>query len=125
MSPSDHSEYKDYTHNLNENNLENDIHIAISDCYKSQSGFLSGCVFSNIDGMCHYLVLKLISMVNNLTNDNDKKTKPLIMYNTNSYLKYLNDWENEYYFIRIFLTLFPFGDGKYLVKRKMAILLQV
>ncbi len=34
LSPSDHSEYENYMHDLRKNNLKNDIHAAISDCNK-------------------------------------------------------------------------------------------
>ena len=67
------------------------MHAAISDCNKSQSGLLNRYVFSNSDGTRHYVVLKLISLVNNLTNDNSEKTEPLIMYNANGHLICLND----------------------------------
>ncbi len=78
-------------HDLREDNLENNIHAVISDCNKSQSDLLSGCVFSNIDGIHHHPVSKLISRVNNLANDNNKKTDPLIVYSANSHPTYLND----------------------------------
>ncbi len=35
LSLSDHSEHESYIHDLNEDNLENDIYAAISDCNKS------------------------------------------------------------------------------------------
>ncbi len=72
LSLSNHSEYESYTHNLSEDNLKNNMHAAILNYNKLQSGLLSG-VFSNIDGMRHHPVLKFISMVNNLANDNGKK----------------------------------------------------
>ena len=75
--------------------------------------------------MCHHLVLKLISAVNNLATDNDEKIKPLIMYGANGYLTCLNNEEDEHYFIRVFPTLFLFRDGRYLAKCKTAISLQV
>ena len=86
-----HSKYKDYMHNLNENNLENNIYAVILDCNKLQSSLLSGCVFSNIDRTCHYPILKLISAINNLPNDYSKKIKPLIVYSANDHPTYLND----------------------------------
>ncbi len=125
LSPSDHSEHEGYMHDLSEDNLENDIHAAISECNESQSGLLSGCDFSNIDGTCHHPVSKLISVVNNLANDNSEKTEPLIMYSANSHSTCLNDWEDEHCFTRAFPTLFSFGDDRYLAKYKMAISLQV
>ncbi len=125
LSPSDHSEYEGYTHDLSEDNLENNMHAAISDCNKSQSGLLSGCVLSDIDGMRQYPVLKLIFTVNNLANDNGEKTKPLIVYSANGHPTCLNDWEDEHYFTGAFPTLLPFGDGGHLAKRKTAISLQV
>lgn len=63
LSASDHSKYKDYTHNLSENNLKNDIHIAISDSNKLQSDLLSRYIFSDIDRMQYHPILILISMV--------------------------------------------------------------
>ena len=125
LSPSNHSKHKGYMHNFNENNLENNMHTAISDYNKLQSSFLSRCVFSNIDRMHHYSILKLISMVNNLANNNGKKTKPLIMYSTNSHPICMNNWEDEHYFTGVFPMLFPFGDGEHLAKHKTVISLQV
>ncbi len=125
LSPSDHSEYEGYTHDLSEDNLENDMHAVISDCNESQSGLLSGCVFSNIDRTHHHPVLNLISVVNNLANDNSEKTEPLIMYSANGHPTCLNDWEDEHYFTKAFPTLFLFGDGGHLAKRKTAISLKV
>lgn len=78
--------------------------------------------------MRHHLVLKLISIVYNLcrsTNDNTKETELLIIYSFDGRPTYLNNWQDEYYFIGTFSTLFPFEDGKYLVKRKTFILLKI
>ncbi len=125
LSPSNHSEHKGYTHDLSEDNLENDMHTTISDYNKSQSGLLSECIFSNIDGTHYHPILKLIFMVNNLTNDNGEKTEPLIIYSANSHPTYLNDWEDEHYFTGAFPTMFPFGDNRHLAKCKTAISLQV
>ena len=112
-------------HNLSEDNLKNDIHTAILDCNNLQFSLLCGYVFSNIDGTRHYPVLKLISMVNNLANDDGEKTKLLIVYNANNQLIYLNDSKDKHYFIGAFLTLFLFRDSGHLTKRKMAISLQI
>ena len=91
MSLSDHSKHKGYMHNLSEDNLENDMHTAISDCNKLQSSLFSRCVFSNIDETRHHPILKLISAVNNLANDNGEETKPLIIYSANGHPICLND----------------------------------
>ena len=125
LSPSNYSEHKGYTHNFSENNLKNNIHTAILDSNKSQSDFLSGCIFSNINETYYNPILKLISIVNNLANNNGEKTEHLIMYSANSHPIYLNDWEDKHYFTRAFLTLFIFRNGGYLEKQKTAILLQV
>ena len=98
MSLSDHFKYKGYTYNLNEDNLENDMHAVISDYNKLQSDLLSRYIFSNIDRICHYPVMKLIFAVNNFANDNGEKAKPLIVYSANDHPIYLNDWEDEHYF---------------------------
>lgn len=71
--------------------------------------------------MPYHLVLKLIFIVNNLTNNNAEKTKPLIVYNTNGHPTCLNNEKHEHYFTGVFLTLFPFGDGGYLAKYKITI----
>ena len=137
LSPSDHSEHQGYTHDLSEDNLENDMHAAISDswdsgckdgCNESQSQLLSGCVFSDIDGTRHHLVLKLISAVHNLgrsTNDDAEETEPLIVYSSDGRPTCLNNWQDEHYFPGAFPTLFPFGDGGHLAKRKTSISLKV
>ena len=75
--------------------------------------------------MRHHPILKLISAMNNLVNNNNKKTEPLIMYSANDHLMCLNNWEDEHYFTRAFQTLYPFEDSRYLAKRKIVILLQV
>ena len=136
LSPSDHSEHQGYTHDLSEDNLENDMHAAISDSWdsgckdgsnESQSQLVSGCVFSDIDGTRHHPVLKLISAVHNLgrsTNDDAEETEPLIVYSSDGRPSCLNDWEDEHYFTGAFPTLFPFGDGGHLTKRKTAISLK-
>ena len=108
-------------HNLSKVNLENNMHAAISNCNKSQSGLFSRCVFSNINGTLHHSILKLISAINNLVNDNSEKTKPLIVYNANGHPICLNNWEDKHYFTGVFLTLFLFGDSKHLAKHKTAI----
>ncbi len=85
LSLSDHSEHKSYTHDLSEDNLVNDMYVAISDWNKLQSGLFSGCLFTDIDGIHHHPILKLIFAVNNLANNNDEKTKPLIVYSANGH----------------------------------------
>ncbi len=91
LSLSDLSKYESYTYNLSEDNLENDIHAAISDYNELQSGLLSGCVFSDIDGTRHHPFLKLISAVNNFANDDGEKTESLIVYSANGHPTCLND----------------------------------
>lgn len=92
LSLSDYSKHQGYTHDLSNDSLENNMHAAISDfwdsgykdgCRKSQSQLLSGSVFSDIDGMRHHPILKLISTVHNLgrsINDDAKETESLIIY---------------------------------------------
>lgn len=99
------------------------MHTTISDCNELESGLSSRCVFSNINRMCHLSILKFISAINNLANDDAEKTELLIMYSINSHPICLNDREDEHYFIKTFLMLFRFKDDGYLAKRKMAILL--
>lgn len=92
LSLSNHSEYKSYIHDLSQINLKNDIYATILYCKKLQSCLFSKCVISNIDGTCHYRILKLISIVHNLTNDNVKVTELLIIYNANDHYTSFNDW---------------------------------
>ncbi len=73
LSRSDHFKHKGYTHNISEDNLENNIHATISDSNELQSGLHIRFVFSNIDRTRHHPILKLISVVNNLANDNGEK----------------------------------------------------
>lgn len=91
LSPSNHFKYKGYIYDLSENNLENDIHVTISDFNKLQFSLFSRCVFSKIDRTQHHPVLKLISIVHNLINGNAKVTEPLIVYNANNYPTSLNN----------------------------------
>ena len=136
LSLFDYSEHQSYIYDPSEDNLENDIHGAISDFWdfgckdgsnKLQSQLVSRCVFSDIDGTHHHPVLKLISAVHNLgrsTNDDVEKTEPLIVYSSDGHPSCLNDWEDEHYFTEAFPTLFPLGDGGHLTKRKTVILLK-
>lgn len=101
-------------YDLRKDNLENNIYTTILDFNKLQSSLFSGYIFSNIDKIRYHLVFKLISAMNNFANDNSEKTKPLIIYSTNGYLIYLNNWEDKHYFIRVFPTLYLFGDSGYL-----------
>lgn len=64
-------------------------------------------------------------MVNNLPNNDIEKTKPLIVYGANGDPTCLNDWEDKYYFIGVFLILFSFGDCGYLAKCNTAISLPI
>lgn len=66
------------------------MYTAILDCNKLQSGFFSRYIFGNINKMRYHLILKLISVVNNLANNNVEKTKSMIIYNANSHPIYLN-----------------------------------
>lgn len=112
-------------HNFSDDNLENNIYALILDCNKLQSGLLSEYIFYNIDGIYHHLILKLIFAIYNLANNNIEETTFLIVDNTNGHFIYLDDWQNEYYFIRPFPILFLYRDDGYLTKCKTIILLQV
>lgn len=50
--------------------------------------------------MYYYPVLKFISTVNRLVNDDAEKAEHLIMYNTNCHPTDLNDWKDEHYFTK-------------------------
>lgn len=78
--------------------------------------------------MHYYHIIKLISIINNLdrlTNNNIEEIKILIIYSLDDYFTYLNNWQNRYYFIKIFLILFPFGNSRYLAKYKIVILYKI
>lgn len=68
--------------------------------------------------------MKLISIIHNLTNGNAEINQFLIIFNANGHSTYLNDWQDEHYFIRSFTTLFLYGDGGHLAKWKTIISLQ-
>lgn len=122
LSSSNYSKHKSYIYDLSQDNIKNNIRAAILDCNKLELGFFSKCIFNNIDRICYHFVLKLIFTINNFTNNNTEETKSLIIYSSNSHPIYLNNWQDIYYFIELFLTLFLFsGDGRYLVKCKTAI----
>lgn len=91
LSFSDYSKHKNYIHDFCQNNLENDIHTLILDCNELQLGLFSKCVFNNIDKTHYYPVLKLISILHNLINNNIEETKSLIVYDINGHHIYLND----------------------------------
>lgn len=88
---SDYSKHENYIHNLDQNNLKNDMHTAILRYNKLQSDFLGGCVFNNNDEKHYHPVFNLLSVVNKLANDNTMKTEHLIVYSANVHLTYLND----------------------------------
>lgn len=123
LSPSNHPKHKDYTYDLSQNKLENDIHTTILNYNKLQLGLFNGCVFININGMCYHPILKIIFKMYNLVNINTEKTKPLIIYSSNGHFTCLNNWQDKYYFIGVFPTLFLFEDGRHLAKHKTTILL--
>ena len=54
------------------------MHIIIWDCNKFYLSLFSEYIFNNIDKMHYHPVLKLISLVNNLTNDNAEKLSLLL-----------------------------------------------
>lgn len=91
LSSSNYFKHKDYTYDLSQNNIKNHIHVAILDCNKSQSSLVSRYIFSNIDRIYNYPVLKLTFTVYNFSNNNTDKSKSLIIYSNNTYPQYLND----------------------------------
>lgn len=132
-----HFENQRYKHDLSEYNLDNNMHAAILDFWDSsykdgynklQSQLFSRCVFSDIDQICHNLVLKLIFTVHNfgrLINDNIEEMEPLIIYSSDNCLTSLNDWQDEHYFTKTFSIFFLFKDGRHLAKCKTSISLKV
>lgn len=93
-----------------------------------QSKLLSRYFFGDIDGMRHYFISKPIFVVYNLsklTNNDAKKTELLIIYSFNSCLFCLNNSQDEHCFTEALATLSLFGDGGYLAKCKINILLKV
>lgn len=54
-----------------------------------------------------------------------KKLDPLIVYDSNKHLISLNNWQDEYYFIKVLPILFLFWDNKYLTNRKTVIPLKI
>lgn len=103
LSLTDHSKYQGYIYDPSKDNLKNDIYAAISNfwnfrcknkCNKLQLQLLSGYIFSNIAGIRHHFVLKLISAIYNLgrsININTKKAKSLIIYSSDKHLTSLNN----------------------------------
>ena len=62
---------------------------------------------------------------NRSINNNLEVMKSLIIYNFDSHLICLNNWQDKYYFTKAFLILFLFRDNKHLIKYKIVILLKV
>lgn len=91
LSLSDYSKHKGYMYKLSQNNIKNDMYVAILHCNKSESTFFSRCIFSNIDRIHNHPVLKLIFVMYNFPNNNTEETKYLIIYSTNRHPQYLND----------------------------------
>lgn len=102
-----------------------DIKIGTTNCSSNFSIDISLVILANYT---YHPILKLISAMHNFgrsINDTINKMKSLIIYSSDGRSICLNNWQDKYYFIDIFSTLFLFEDGKYLAKYKTVISLKV
>lgn len=67
----------------------------------------------------------MIYIIDTLTNINTCKIEFLIVYTFDDSSTCLNYWQDKYYLIKIFLTLFLFKNNRYLAKNKFAISLKI
>ncbi len=61
----DTQEREGYVADLETENLENDLHYAVSNAGISDSGLLSGCFYTNTDDTREHPTMKLVSAITN------------------------------------------------------------
>ncbi len=118
----DSFECKGYGANLAGNNEENDLHYIIRSTGINESGILRGGIYIDVNESRQNPYLKLISVIHNLSNDNNAedhndKTRPVISYNLHDDGKPLNDWDNPDFFPIAFPALFSYRDGGHITPR--------
>ncbi len=112
------SKRKGYVVNLESDNFENELHQAVNVAGLDDSGYLSGCLYTDAEDAREHPTTKLVSALANHKNSGtsiDPVSKASVLsYQTKSYITSLNAWENPDYFTAAFPTLFPFGTGGHL-----------
>ncbi len=108
---------ENYATDLNDNNFENDLDVAIAGTGIEGDHINSSCVYSDIDGQWQNPTLLLLSSVANIqatVSTTDQPTSTTILYCNSGQLVPLNDWKDPHYFISAFLCLFLFGTEGHL-----------
>ena len=94
---------------LHDDNFENNLHIVIADTKIEANQLYSGHVHSNINNRKQNPTLKLLSTIDNI------KLKiivvsdiafPIITYYNKDHFIFLKNWEDHFYFLVAFSTLF-------------------
>ena len=109
-----------YAADLHTDNFENELHHAVDSGGLNDTGFLSGCLYTDANDTRTHPTMKLVSAVTNYKNKaalNEHMDLPVLTYINNGRSTPLNDWNNPNYFTAAFPTLFPFGIGGHLATK--------
>lgn len=91
----DLSKWEGYIVNFKSNNFENKLHQTVNAVSLDDLGYLSNCLYTNVDDTWKYLTLKLVLVLTNYKNSKtliDPMLKaPVFIYQTKSYIILLND----------------------------------
>jgi hypothetical protein len=144
LGESDHHERAGYTVNLQEHNYENDWQAA-EDHPDHPTGYslpVTGSVLTDINGERQNPDIRLLNTVRSLVDDRPPEAQshhpsaghadhthqfsgsrepPVIRFAIHGQAPLLNQWQDPYYFISAFPTLFPAGVGGYLDHRAIPV----
>lgn len=106
---------------LRNNNFENNLDTIITETKIEVDQLYSRYVYGDIDNGTQNATLKLLSTIDNMksktTPTKDNAVSVIIFY-SQGHLIPLNNWENPFYFLIAFLTLFFFGNDGHLKNKK-------
>ncbi len=109
----DTKEKEGYVANLEIENFKNNLDHAVNNAEISDSGLLSGCLYTDVDDTQEHPPMKLVSAITNhkKKSNNENANIPILSYKNSDRVVRLNNWENPEYFTTSFPSLFPFGIG--------------
>lgn len=119
LCDSDNQEQENYPALLRDDNFENNFDTAIVDTKIETDQLHRWYRYSDIDNGKQNLTLKLLSIIDNIKSKTtvvSNTTFPTIIYHSKSYLIFLNDGKDFFYFFAAFFTSFFFENGRYLGK---------
>lgn len=61
----DNKEWESYIANLEVENIQNELYHVVKNAGLSDSGLLSGCLYSDVDNTQEYHTMKLVSVISN------------------------------------------------------------